>query len=650
VKNKSLLISIAFCLCFNLSKSQSNRMLQAQADAAMVNKDWFTAAQNYNKLWFRDSSEISLQYNYAEASRLNFDIDLALRLYNKVVLIDNGKKYPLTFYWMGQMLKSKGQYKDAKKWFTKFSKIKKKYPKLNFDYYLKRSLIEIEACDLAQLLIKNPVRPKLEHLDTNINSKVSEYAAFEKDSTLYFSSLKNPAKKDVNDVSFNKIYKSDMKNMKWQKVKALDTNINATYLHNANTCFSSDYKQMIVSRCKAKNASEYNCELYLSNYVNNKWQPLERMPEPLNQKGVNTSQPSFGEINGKTVLFFASNRAGGEGALDIWYSFKNADGTYGEPVNAGKKINTPDDEITPWYVNERNTLYFSSTYHKGLGGFDIFKSEFVKDSAFAEPQNAGYPINSSYNDIYYSVNKSRDRAYLSSNRIGSYFENKLNCCNDIYRFSIEPLSLPPAPIDTMEMLTGQMKLLVPLTLYFHNDEPDPKTKNITTTKNYETTYNEYKVLVPQYVKEYPKGLDGDVKEKALNRVENFFTDSVDAGMEDLRKFSELLEKVLLKGETVKITMKGYCSPLASTDYNVNLAKRRISSLRNYFTETKNGWFVKYFDNKTEGEGKIIFEDVDIGELPASKVSDDLKDKRNSVYNPSAASERKIQIIAVSFGS
>ena len=170
-------------------------MLQSQADAAMLNKDWFTAAQNYNKLWFRDSSEISLQYNYAEASRLNFDIDLALRLYNKVVLIDNGKKYPLAFFWIGQLLKSKGQYKDAKKWFTKFSKIKKKYPKLNFEYYLKKSLVEVDACDLAQLLIKNPVSPKLEHLDTTINSKVSEYAAFEKDSTLYFSSLKNPAKK-----------------------------------------------------------------------------------------------------------------------------------------------------------------------------------------------------------------------------------------------------------------------------------------------------------------------------------------------------------------------------------------------------------------------------------------------------------------------
>ncbi|MDP1800163.1 MAG: hypothetical protein Q8L81_02335 [Bacteroidota bacterium] len=647
----TLWLKILFLCCtFNFAIGQSNRMVQAQADAAMANKDWFGAAQSYNRLYYRDSSDVGLQYNYAEASRLNFDIDLALRLYNKVALIDNGKKYPLTFFWIGQLLKNKGKYKDAKKWFTKFSKVKKKSTKFNFDYYIKRSLMEIEACDLAQLLINNPVGPKLEHLDTTINSKVSEYAAFEKDSTLYFSSLKNPSKKDANDVSFNKIYKSEMRKMKWQKVKALDTNINATYLHNANTCFSADYKQMIVSRCKAKNASEYTCELYLSNYVNNKWQPLERMPEPVNQKGVNTSQPSFGEVKGKPVLFFASNRAGGEGGLDIWYSFKNADGTFDSPVNAGKAVNTPDDEITPWYVNERHTLFFSSTYHKGLGGFDIFKSEFIKDSVFAEPQNAGYPINSSYNDIYYSVNKTRDRAYVSSNRVGSYFENKLNCCNDIYRFNIEPLNLPPTPIDTMALLTGQMKLLCPLTLYFHNDEPDPKTTRITTVKSYETTYNEYKVLVPQYMEEYPKGTEGEIKEKAANRVENFFADSVDAGMEDLRKFSNLLEKVLLKGETVKITMKGYCSPLASTDYNVNLAKRRISSLRNYFTETKNGWFVKYFNNQTPGEGKIIFEDVDIGELPASKVSDDLKDKRNSVYNPAAASERKIQIIAVSFGS
>ncbi len=623
-------------------------MIERQASDAMAIKDWFTAAQHYNRLFNRDSSDIRLQYNYAEVSRLNFDLDLAYRLYAKVIVFDDNGKFPLANYWVGQILKNKGKYKDAKKWFAKFSKLKKGKDKINWEYYFVKAKLEMEACDLAQIWIKNPVSPKLEHLDTTINSKVSEYAAFESDSTLYFSSLKNPAVKDANDINYNKIYRSDMKNLKWQKVKSLDTNINSTYLHNANTCFTPDYKHMIVSRCKAKNASEYTCELYESEFANNKWQPTVRMNEPINVKGFNTTQPCFGILNGKTVLFFASNRAGGEGGLDIWYSVKNTDGVFENPVNCGKKINTPDDEITPWFVNERNTLYFSSTYHKGLGGFDIFKSEYTNNE-FGESQNAGYPINSSYNDIYYSVNKSRDRAYVSSNRVGSFFENKLNCCNDIYRFNIEPLSIPPKPVDTLDLLKGQMKILTPLTLYFHNDEPDPKTKNIVTTKNYETSYNEYKTLVPQYLTEYPKGMEGEQKQIGTHRIESFFADSVDAGMEDLKLFSELLVKVLAKGQTVKIIMKGYCSPLASTDYNVNLAKRRISSLRNFFLETKGGYFARYVNNQTAGEGKIIFEDVDIGELVASKVSDDYKDKRNSVYSPFAAQERKIQIIAVGFG-
>src|SRR5581483_549780 len=116
-------------------------------------------------------------------------------------------------------------------------------------------------------------------------------------------------------------------------------------------------------------------------------------------------------------------RAGGKGGLDIWYAVRKDDGTFEQPVNCGDKVNTPDDDITPYFVDERNMLFFSSTYHKGMGGFDIFKSEY-KNGTFGEPQNAGYPINSSYNDIYYSVNKARDRAYVSSNRVGSFFENK----------------------------------------------------------------------------------------------------------------------------------------------------------------------------------------------------------------------------------
>ena len=119
-------------------------------------------------------------------------------------------------------------------------------------------------------------------------------------------------------------------------------------------------------------------------------------------------------------------------------------------------------------------------------------------------------------------------------------------------------------------------------------------------------------------------------------------------MHDLEKFAELLKKVLEDNEKVTITMKGYCSPLASTDYNVNLAKRRVSSLKNYFMEYDNGVFIPYLKNANPKEGSITFLEEDIGELKARpNVSDDYYDTKNSIYSPAAAMERKIQIIAVS---
>ncbi len=614
----------------------------------MNNKDWYSAAVLYGKLVARDSSNVTVNYSYAEASRLNFDIDVANHWYGKVIAVDNGKKYPLCFFYRAQILQYKGQYKEAKKWYVKFSK-SSKVKNAKYKYFVAKSLVQADACDLAQILKSNPVNVNITHLDTSVNSKVSEYAAFEKDSTLYFSSLRTKIKRQEDEPeSRNKIYSSEIVNGIRQKVKALDTNINATYLHNANICFSDDYTQMIISRCNNKNATEYVCELYESKLVGNKWKPMEKMTEPINVKGFSTSQPCYGKINDSTFLFFASNRPGGQGNYDIWYAYKKSDGTYDKPINSGTLVNTPDDDITPWFNNDQKTLYFSSTYHKGMGGFDIFRSTF-NNTGFSAPINMGYPINSSYNDIYHSINKDGSFAYLSSNRIGSYFEHKLNCCNDIYRYELEPRQKQPEPVDTMKMLTGQMKVLVPLTLYFHNDEPDPKTKAISTKKNYQKTYDDYKVLKPDYLREYSSGLEKDDKERAQEKIEDFFADSVDVGMNELTKFASLLEQVLAKNEKVTITMKGYCSPLASTDYNVNLAKRRISSLRNYFTEYKSGMFLKYIDNPNSAEGKITFEDVEIGELPMSKVSDDLKDKKNSVYSPFAARERKIQIIAVSFG-
>ncbi len=647
---KYICFSVLFYVFLLNGHAQSIKRLLKQGLDATADKDYSSAAQIYNQVILLDSSRIEYQLLFANASRLNYDEAIALHWYQKIYKKDNARTYKEIPFYIATHLKTMGRYKEAKKFFDKYYKKQRNSKDANQKKLAVKAKQEFESCDYAQVLIKTPVNVKVVHLDSMINSKVSEYAPFEYDSTLYFSSLRDKTEKDKNEIGYNKLYtahKSPLKNNTWQKAKELDSLFNKHGIHNANTSFNNDYTKILVSRCGAINATQYACEIYGSDFLNGHWTELKKLPFPINLEGSNTTQPCLSEIDGKPVLFFSSNRSAGEGGMDIWYTYINADGTYQTPVNAGNKVNTNEDDITPWFVKENHTLYFSSTWHKGLGNFDIFQSLY-KDNVFADPQNLGYPINSSNNDIYYSVNSKKDRAYISSNRIGSYFEDKPNCCNDIYTFTITPLTEPPKPVDTTALIINQMKVLVPLTLYFHNDEPDPKTKSITTKKNYRKTYEDYVVLKPRYFTEYPKGLEGDQKDFAVNRVETFFEDSVDAGMQDLDKFAILLDRVLLRGEKVKITLKGYCSPLASTDYNVNLAKRRIVSLLNYFLEYDNGKFVKYLNNTNEGEGSIVFTDEDIGELPVSKVSDDVKDVRNSVYSPYAAAERKIQIIAISY--
>lgn len=650
---RTLLIS-CLLLLGSASQAQKLKQLLSDGDKAFADQDYFGAAIYYNQAILQDSSDISIQYRYADASRLNYDYDIADHWYSKVYKKDpQGKLYPECVFWLATIRKNKGKYKDAKKMFDKYAK---KNKKKKDSYFVKKAVQEVAACDYAQLLMATPDKTiTMVHLDSMVNSKVSEYAPIEVDSLLYFSSLRDKKDHDKkNNVSYNKIYTAvqdtvpkGKKGMKWEKAVELDTLFNKSGIHNANTAFNADYTKVYITRCTQKNASEFNCEIYSSDYKDGHWQPLRPLPEEINQRGSTNTQPAIGFLGEEEVLFFASNRSGGEGRMDIWYSKVNKDGTFGKAINAGKAVNTIEDDITPFYCKPCQELFFSSTWHKGLGGFDIFKSEY-KDNKFSEPKNLGYPINSNYNDIYFSINSRKDAAFLSSNRTGSYFEEKESCCNDIYTFKIPQINEPPKKVDSTQVFVTQMKLLVPLTLYFHNDEPDKKTLATTTTKNYKKTYEDYSAMRDQYKKEYSRGATGENMDRAVGEIDNLFDDSVDAGMQDLEKFALLLLKVLRDSEKVTITMKGYCSPLASTDYNVNLAKRRISSLHNYFMEYQNGVFARYVNNPNAKEGSITFIDEDIGELKARpNVSDDYYDTKNSVYSPAAALERKIQIIAIS---
>ncbi|HHJ49778.1 MAG TPA: hypothetical protein ENJ88_02610, partial [Phaeodactylibacter sp.] len=175
--------------------------------------------------------------------------------------------------------------------------------------------------------------------------------------------------------------------------------------------------------------------------------------------------------------------------------------------------------------------------------------------------------------------------------------------------------------------------------------PDPRTYAKTTTKSYGELFDNYYARKQKYIQEYTKILEGRDRYLAQRRVEAFFDREVRDGYATLRAFAERMYQVLQEGTPVKVTIKGYASPRASTEYNDALTSRRIASVENYLKNFKKGVLKPYFES-----GQIIVVREPYGDRKANpEVSDRLEDERNSIYSPVASLERRVEIIGVALG-
>ena len=229
--------------------------------------------------------------------------------------------------------------------------------------------------------------------------------------------------------------------------------------------------------------------------------------------------------------------------------------------------------------------------------------------------------------------------FFTSNRIGSLAKKGATCCNDIYRFSYPTLRAAQRDSvkkDTMTVAERHLTSLrekLPIRLYFHNDEPNPRSTATLTTLTYEQTYRSYRALLPDYHKAWGDNADG------LAAIDDFFQGRVDHGFSQLNDFIGLLKQALQEGQRIELQVRGFASPLAKSDYNANLSLRRISSMVNYLRETDGGSMRMYL--KT---GALSIRKSPFGEdKSASGVSDKLEDLKGSVYSVGASMERRIEI-------
>jgi len=632
-KNILLILLFAFPLLYN---AQNLKQLTEFADQLSNEGNHFGASLYYKQALDIDSADIHLLYKYAHSLKNYNNYVDAAHYFQKIIEKDKGGRiYRDANFWLASMQKFNGNYKIASKTWKKSKSLYKNDKK---GYHYKKSSREISSCLYALRLQHDSVKnTTIINIGDSTNTSNAEFAGKLVKNTLQFSSLRSDSineQLEVFEPNYKvKIYEAIFEEGQWKTRSTLDSVINDPSYHNANGTFSLNQKHYYFTRCDSLN----NCKIFVTSYKNNKWTSPIALPNSINEKGANTTHPNIGLLKSKETLFFSSNRSGGVGNMDIWHTEILDGPSFGKVINAGKKVNSPDPEITPYFFSNLNILYFSSTWHNGFGGFDVFKSSFTNNQ-FSSPENLSPPINSSWNDLYFWIDSLGQNGFITSNRLGTHYKKGPTCCNDIWKFNLESQQVTINKEVVIETLDDLNKYL-PVTLYFHNDRPGPKSLDTVVSLNYLTAYDRYKELQPTYRDEYSKGLGENKAIEAKLDIDDFFRHYVDKGVKDLELFTKLLLNELEKGEKIEVTVKGFASPLAKTNYNVNLAKRRISSMINYLKEYDKGQFKKYIDN-----GSLLFEQLPFGEYTANeKVSDDYHDKRNSIYNRSAALERRIEI-------
>lgn len=360
-------------------------------------------------------------------------------LYKKVAAKAE-KKYPHARFYYAQMLKSTGDYDEAIRQFNKF---KRSYKGAK-DYrdYSKLVRNEIAGCDSAISIINNPLDINIENLNNTINSPHIElspvpidentfvYGSLRVDSLVYFTG------EDADTaIPVRQFYIAKKEGMDWMGGELFPEPINIPGVETGNGVLSRDGKRFYFTRCDKNWQGKVICAIYRSTLSENGWGEPVKLPAAINDPNYTSTQPALGRTakSDREIIFYVSNREGGKGGMDIWYSVWNEErNAYSRPRNVGSRINTAGDEMSPFYDMTTRILYFSSTGLPGIGGLDVFSS-FGERIKWTVPKNVGYPVNSSYDDLYFTVSPSGGDGFFVSNRPDTLIAE--TCCDDIFYYS-----------------------------------------------------------------------------------------------------------------------------------------------------------------------------------------------------------------------
>ena len=460
----------------------------------------------------------------------------------------------------------------------------------------------------------------IKNLGSNINSIYPDYGPLiDLDESLLFFTSRRPGPHTLEEERTEDIYftlKSD--SSEWVHSQILDTNIN-TSMHEATVGLSFDGQRIFIYKSDNQNSGD----LYISQLEGESWSN----PEPLSKSVNSRYQESSACFSpDERTLYFVSNRPNGLGGKDIYYCVKQRNGQWSSAMSIGQGINTKYDEDGVYMHPDGKTLFFSSQGHDNLGGYDIFKSR-LEDGQWSTPQNLGYPINTPGDDIYFILNASSTRAYLSSSRRGSlgdkdifqieFPENYWSSTNDNYS---EVVILKGKVLDMITQKPLEAEVLIidniadSITAQFKSNAKTGEYKvALESGRNYGIVIQKEERLFHSENINIPKGefreIKKDVKLQKIKMgsrlvLKNIFFKS---GSTDLMEssYSELnrLVRFLKRFNTLQFEIAGHTDNIGSPLSNKKLSESRAKAIYTYLIN--NGINSKRLTYKGYGDSEPI---------------------------------------------
>ena len=618
---------VLILLSFSLKSQNVNRVLEVAEDLYEI-KDFNASLQFYEQAMEIDSSNIDVLYGYAQNLTALNQHEKSIRYYRKVSIMDRQNKFPLVNFHLAEAYRSTGDYRKASRY---YSRAKRSFIKNRDGYWYKKINQSKSSARWAQR--NDEIKANPNNLGKMVNSGASEFSPVIHQERLYFSALIADSLRENNQILdreyLSRIYSKSLNDQVGAAPIHLDEQSQKKIgkQHLANPFFYED--AIYFSVCD----SLFNCEIWKGKLDAELIKSVEKLNKNINYPNSNNTQPSLAKIGDKDYLFFSSDRKGGFGGMDLWVAKKESFG-FDKPINLGSNINSAGNEISPNYSTSGQTLYFSSDWHSGYGGYDNFKTT-GKPGSFKENENLGKGFNSSGDDYYFFLQN--DMAVFSSNRILGNTDQAQGCCNDLFEVPFEETEIKEKE---KKVNVAILNKLLPLNLYFHNDEPDPRSRSRTTDENYLELAESYLLRKEEYLDQL-----SDLPTETLLEVENFFIEEIESGLTELKEFTPLLLKELEKGSEVELSIKGFASALSKSDYNLNLTERRIESLINYFRSYDNGILIPYLEGTSENQGKLDIRKLPFGDYAIQKKN--RESEKMAIYGSDAMKQRKIELIAVS---